>query len=475
MNADIVEARKLYANLGKSPNTHVVQTTEIATACECQYLFKISNLYGVLRGDKDYLIGNTVHEILSLILDGPIIENWQFGVKDYKNLATKIMNESSSIINETTEYVKEIAKKEDRSISEDFDERVNDLTHNLVESITKRIMKKYHQPKRAITEITISNIQNRQEGRIDALLEYSNGYALLDWKTYSINNTISNYEKWQLFSNLLLANYRYTGSEENWEKYLFSSIVHYSGAYFPKYETVIKEKEKILANRDFAYSVLCGEKVQAERPTFCTVCDTNGEGSKECRFYREDSKLAYEGNLPAQYDKMRRQFFGKIYEILKGRAATNLHKYVFSNLSCKYDEDLALQKLEKLGTIDTHYKYGYQDNEDVYFIRNDYTDSFLEPKKIVRIIAKEDNIPLLACISEQASIIKVLDNSIVLNFRSKNALERAKKQLFHLPLIIFRDEINLTKRMLTPIHEFHKLAADIFIYKDEEYNNDIIS
>lgn len=161
-------------------------------------------------------------------------------------------------------------------------------------------------------------------------------------------------------------------------------------------------------------------------------------------------KLAYEGNLPAQYDKMRRQLFGKRYEILKGKAGVNLHKYVFFYLSHKYDEKLALQKLEKLGIIDTHYKYGYHDKEDVYFIRNNYDDSFLEPRKIVRIIGKEDNIPLLACISEHASIIKVLDNSIVLNFRSKNALERAKKQLFHLPLIIFSDQINLTKRMLMP-------------------------
>lgn len=474
MNADIIEARKLYANLRKSPTTHVVQTTEIATACECQNLFKMSNLYGVFRGDKDYLIGNTVHDIFSLILNGPIIENWQFGVKDYKNLTTKIMNESSCIINETTDYVKEIAKKEARDISEDFDERVNDLTHHLIESITKRIMKKFHQPIRALTEVTISNIQNHQEGRIDAILEYPSGYALLDWKTYSLNNTISAYEKWQLFSNLLLANYRYTGSEENWEKYLYSSIVHYSGSYFPKYATVFKEKEKILTNRDFAYRVLCGEKIPAERPKFCAVCDTNSEESKECRFYREESRLVHEGNLPAQYDKMVRQLFGKRYEILKGRAETNLHKYVFSNLSCRYNEDLALKKLEKLGIIDTHYKYDYHDKEDVYLIRHDdYDDSFLEPKKIIRIIGKEDNnIPLLACISEQASIIKVLDNSIVLNFRSKISLERAKKQLFHLPLILFRDEINLTKRMLAPIHEFHKLAANIFVHKDEEgYNN----
>ena len=314
MNNDVMEVRKLYATMRNS-TTQVVQSTEIATACQCQHLFKLSYPNGVLRGDKDYLIANTVHEILSLIVDGPVIENWQFGIKDYKNVATKIMIESSSIIKDTTGYIKETAKQENRHISEDFEERVNDLTYHLIESLTKRIMKKYQQPNRAITEVTISNIQNYHEGRIDALLEYSDGYALLDWKTYLINNTISSYEKWQLISNLLLANYRYTGSEDNWQKYLFSSIVHFSGAYFPKFDTVTKEKEKIVDNRNFAYSVLCGQKVHAQKPKFCPVCDNNSEGSKECRFYREDSKLAYEGKLPAQYDKMRRQFYGKRYDI----------------------------------------------------------------------------------------------------------------------------------------------------------------
>jgi hypothetical protein len=471
LNADVIEVRKLYSGMRKSP-THLVQSTEIATACECQHLFKLSYPYGVLKGDKDYLTANTVHDILSLIINGPIIENWEFGIKDYKNLATKIIGESSCIIQETIRYIREVAKQENRHISDDFDERVNDLTYHLIESLTRRIMKKYHQPKRATTEITISNIQNYQEGRIDALLEYSEGYALLDWKTYSISNTISAYEKWQLISNLLLANYRYTGSEENWKKYLFSSIVHYSGAYFPKFDTITNEKDRILVNRNFAYSVLCGQKVHAEKPKFCPVCDNNGEGSKECKFYRQDSISAYEGKIPAQYDKMRRQFFGKRYEILKERGETNLHKYVLSILTSKYGESLAISKLEKLGIIDTTYRYNYQKNGEVYFIKdNNENHSFLEPRKIVRIIGKEHGIPLLACISEQASVTRVLENSIVLNFRSKIALQRAEKQLFHLPMVILRDELNLTRIMLAPIHEFHKLAADIFIHKDEVYND----
>ena len=45
----------------------------------------------------------------------------------------------------------------------------------------------------------------------------------------------------------------------------------------------------------------------------------------------------------------------------------------------------------------------------------------------------------------------------------KIAVQRAKRQLFHLPLILLRDELNLTRSMLRPIHQFHKLAADMLI------------
>jgi len=62
--------------------------------------------------------------------------------------------------------------------------------------------------------------------------------------------------------------------------------------------------------------------------------------------------------------------------------------------------------------------------------------------------------------------IDVSGNSLVLKFRSKIAVERAQKQLFHLPIILLNDVINLTKIMLAPIHEFHKLAANFFIHKD---------
>jgi hypothetical protein len=36
-------------------------------------------------------------------------------------------------------------------------------------------------------------------------------------------------------------------------------------------------------------------------------------------------------------------------------------------------------------------------------------------------------------------------------------------QLSNLPIIIIPDEINLTRRVLEPMHRFHKLAADIML------------
>ena len=47
-----------------------VQSSEIATACVCQNLFKLDYPYGAIRSDKDYLIANTVHDIMSLCMGG---------------------------------------------------------------------------------------------------------------------------------------------------------------------------------------------------------------------------------------------------------------------------------------------------------------------------------------------------------------------------------------------------------------------
>ena len=90
----------------------------------------------------------------------------------------------------------------------------------------------------------------------------------------------------------------------------------------------------------------------------------------------------------------------------------------------------------------------------------------LSQRRIVRIIGMEPGKSLLSCINEQASVMEVRSNKITLSFRSKIAVRRAKRQLFHLPIIFLRDELNLTRSMLRPIHQFHKLAAEIFIPRE---------
>ena len=147
------------------------------------------------------------------------------------------------------------------------------------------------------------------------------------------------------------------------------------------------------------------------------------EGSEECLFYQIDSKLAHEGKLPAQYDKMTRQFFAKRYAILKERAETHLHKHVASNLIDRHGEEEALRRLEKTGVICSGYIYDFDIEERVVLSRND-VDFSLEPRRIVRIIGIEPR-PFLSCISEQASVMDVSNNKITLSFRSKVAVRRA--------------------------------------------------
>jgi hypothetical protein len=122
-------------------------------------LFKLDYPYGAIRSDKDYLIANTVHDIMSLCMGGPIIENWQYNSNDYENLTEKIVQDSYNIMNEVINYTLDIKNKENRSVQHDFKDRIDEIYRDLVTGICKRLMKKYDKPDRIRTEITITNIK----------------------------------------------------------------------------------------------------------------------------------------------------------------------------------------------------------------------------------------------------------------------------------------------------------------------------
>lgn len=118
MNKDVLDVRRTYEYLSKS-NTHLVQSSDIATVCVCQNLFKLDYPYEAITSDRDYLIANTVHDIMSLCMVGPILENWQTGPNKLENLTRRIISDSKEIVNVIIEDIQEIASKENRIVPPD--------------------------------------------------------------------------------------------------------------------------------------------------------------------------------------------------------------------------------------------------------------------------------------------------------------------------------------------------------------------
>ena len=112
-NTNKLYIRELYKKMTNEP-THVVQSTEIATACVCPFLFKLSYPFGVVGGERDYLIANTVHDIMSLATPTTILDNWQYGVKDFEAVAESIIKDSANIIQKSVANAKDVAKRDGR-------------------------------------------------------------------------------------------------------------------------------------------------------------------------------------------------------------------------------------------------------------------------------------------------------------------------------------------------------------------------
>jgi hypothetical protein len=463
--------RDLYKTMART-KTHLVQSKEIATTCVCPYLFKMSYPFGVVGGERDYLIANTVHDIISLASPTTILDNWRQGTTqaDFEQIAKSIDQDSEGIAEKAIANAKEKARIEGKTpVLETFDYEVQDRFHGLLTGLAKRVMKKYERPKRAITEITITNVKEAQEGRIDAIFEFNDGkYALVDWKTNDIAKSSGNgIDRWQLIANFLLANFRYTGDEDNWSKCLLGSVVYYEGAYFPRFPLSEEWINKVKKDRKFAYEILCGGRPQAQKPPFCPVCDRDGESSADCRFYREDSKQALQGNLPVDYANIRKLLLKRRYLVLDERAETHKHKFVISTTIDKLGEVDALQELEKTGVIHSGYRIHSVKGNSITLVKqydNDAKPILLEPRKIVRIIGKEHGgIPLLACVNEKGFVREVDDTKLIIDLDGNTMAERAKTQLSCLSIIIMPDEINLTRRVLEPMNRFHRLAADIML------------
>jgi len=532
-NYNNLNPRTLYKSLSYT-QTQLVQTTEISAACLCPYLFKLSYPFGVSRAQQDYIVADTVHDILSFVSKDIILEKWEYKSKNFNSIALKIQKESSAISDSIISFKEEWARGEGREIPPNFEDDVKDRIHGILIGLAKRIMYKFERPKRALSEITITNIKNFHEGRIDAILEFENGhYGAIDWKAYSLDPVNgSGSEKWQLVANLLLLNYRYTGDENNWNKCLFGSIIYYTNAYIPRFPIKEETINKVKEARNFSHEILSGRSPPAKKPPFCPVCDSGSSPAcNDCQFYRKDSSLAHSGNIPDNYDKIRKTFFRKRYKIIEERAETHRPKFVIGIMFDKMGEAPAIDALEKAGIVHIGYRLDTNSLENntnsndngvigdsnlinpnkdhcLTLIKDDF-NVFLQPRKQIRLIVKEKGIPLLACASVSGGVKEIDGKKLVVDFRTKTLTNRAvnillgnnsiyqnkndnkvfydnnnnkekdlpkDNEILENEIIIIPDEINLTKRLLEPLHKFHRLAADILIpYEVAEnlgiYNN----
>ena len=158
------------------------------------------------------------------------------------------------------------------------------------------------------------------------------------------------------------------------------------------------------------------------------------------------------------------------YLVLDERAETHKHKFVISSIIDRLGEAAALQELERTGVIHSGYRVHSINANSITLVKDNNNDTdlttliLLEPRKVIRIIGKEDRgIPLLACINEKGFVKEVNDTKLVVDLDANTIAQRAKTQLSNLPIIIIPDEINLTRRVLEPMHRFHRLSADIML------------
>lgn len=120
--------------------THLVQSTEIATTCLCPYLFKLSYPFGVVRAQRDYVVADTVHDIMSLALPSTILDNWEYGIKNFENRARTIERDSAGIVESVMADKKDWVRREGRQVPENYDCDVGDRFHGLLIGFTKRII-----------------------------------------------------------------------------------------------------------------------------------------------------------------------------------------------------------------------------------------------------------------------------------------------------------------------------------------------
>ena len=180
----------------------------------------------------------------------------------------------------------------------------------------------------------------------------------LDWKTYNLDPVNgSGGEKWQLLANMLLLNYRYTGSEDDWGKCLFGSIVYYNNAYVPRFPIKEDAIARVKEGRNFPMR-FCAEGHPRQKAPVLPVCDTGASPAcEDCQVLQGGLQgLPLRAKHPPNYEQIRKTLFRKRYHgEWRSGPRTHRQKFVIGIMMDKMGEASAIGELEKAGIVHTGY------------------------------------------------------------------------------------------------------------------------
>lgn len=438
-------------------DTHIANSTDIARIASCPWKFRLPRIFGATPSFGQYgstLPGKIAHEVLASAVIGPIREVWDTNPQDPSLTHDLLWKELESIKEETFRKQKEMYEAYGTEVSNECLERASDRIFGLTEAFVYQFMIKEPPPERIRTELTITNVKMGHEGRLDALIEHKDNYTVLDWKTYSDSAPQSHgYDHYQIVANGLLANYRHKKAEQDFTMCRLA-IVYYSGVYIPRCPSELLI-ERVRQARKYVLDCFCGRSApRMQQPPWpvCKEC----EYYEACRFYKGELWAAREGLLNPGHDRIRRTLWWRRYVTIDKRAVSHKIKYLVQIAFSAFGESKGIEELRKIGVIDEGYVFaGYdKDEHEITLRKKDKVIGFGQ-RTVVRIIGLERDVPLLACLSVKGSVHTLESDLMTLKVFGTD-VERAARQLVNMPILLMKDEVDLTARELEPIDFVHR-------------------
>ncbi|MHA1835179.1 MAG: PD-(D/E)XK nuclease family protein [Candidatus Baldrarchaeia archaeon] len=450
----MIDIRELYKRMPLS--THVVGSSDIARIAICPWKFRLPKVFGTppVRSDRpSSIVGKVTHEILSVAMLGPIIDVWNQNHSDHSSVLNALMKELQGVKEEILKEREEWYKTHGIYVR-NLHQNVEDKLIALMLGLAKGFIIKEPPPKNVLTELLISNVQRGHEGRLDVLMENGDGrYTVLDWKTYSENPPRSHsYDHFQIVANGLLANYRYRRDENDFSNCRLA-VAYYGNVYFPRTPSIILI-EKVKNARWYALECLASRGPKGKLPhwTVCTECDYYFA----CNFYRDEMYLAREGLLPPEYDAIRRFLWVRRHTVLDKRAISHRMKFIVHEVFQRLGYDKGMEQLAKVGIVKVGYNLvNFDTKERTICLERKVEGQSFSKSTVVRVIGLEKNVPLLACFSTKGSIRRVDGRYVYVKTYGDN-VRRVAMQFWKLPIVLMKDEVDLTARELEPLDFIHQ-------------------